>query len=334
MNFKPFLISTVSLLLLSGMMGCTTKQDSPFAEERDSTASELTINGLRYRFSADTITQLTVDDDPRVCYGVISDIHGEIERTEYFVRLLRERDIDAILVPGDLVKNEHLRYGLADQRDDFDELAMVLAALGKSDLPVLLVPGNHERKDDWSTAIAAARKTYPNILDMAQYRRFDGDDADIVSLPGYQIKQIPGRQFIPDDGFWATPTMIRNLGRLRDGLDDPVVLLTHGPPYTGLTPGPGMVQGGEDVGVVLTTTMMKEKAIPFAVVGHIHEAGGSAATLDGKNMEQGKWSETLVANFGTLETWLNNNEKTYQGMAGILTIDGKKGKYEMIVVEE
>ncbi len=324
---KKILVGLVSSLFLLGMTGCKERTES-------NADYILTINHQQYQFSNQTVRQLTHDEDQQARYGVISDIHGEVERIAPFIKELKKRNIEALLVPGDLVKNEELRYGRVDQQNDEQELEAVLKELGKSDLPVFVIPGNHETQDEWKTAMENIHSAYPNIIDMNKYRGVDGDDADIVSLPGYQIREIPGRKFIPDDGFWASPAMIDKLATQRQGLDDVVVLLTHGPPATGVNPGPGTVSSGEDVGDKYTATAMKQDNISFAVVGHIHEAGGYAATLDGKIVHEGEWSTGFVANFGTLETWKNNNGKTYNGMAGVLTIDGKRAKYEMVFPQD
>lgn len=323
---KKILVGLVSSLFLLGMTGCKEKPtDILYSKEYT-----LTINHQQYQFSNETVTQLTHDDDHEARYGVISDIHGEVERITPFVEKLKKRNIEAILVPGDLVKNEELRYGRTDQQNDEQELEAVLTELGKSNLPVFVIPGNHETRDEWKTVMEKIRVDYPNIIDMNQYRRFDGDDADIVSLPGYQIQEVPGRKFIPDNGFWASSAMIDGLAMERQGLDDTMILLTHGPPATGLNPGPGTISTGEDVGEKYTATAMKQDNISFAIVGHIHEAGGYAATLDGKMIREEEWSNGFVANFGTLETWKNNNGMTYNGRVGILTINGTNAKYEMI----
>ncbi len=332
---QKIIIGLVSSLFLLGMTGCKEKA----TEISDSTDYALmnytlTINKQQYQFSNLTVTQLTRDEDQRVRYSVISDIHGEVERIAPFIEELKKRDIEAILVPGDLVKNEELRYGRVDPQNDEQELEAVLKELGKSDLPVFVIPGNHETQKDWSRTVTTVRKEYPNIINMNQYRRFDGDDADIVSLSGYQVKESPGRKFIPGGGFWASPAMIDGLSALRAGLDDTVILLTHGPPATGVNPGPGTLSSGEDVSDKYTAETMIKNNLSFAAVGHIHEAGGYAATLEGKVVREGEWSDRFVANFGTLETWKNNNGKMYNGMAGILTIEGKEGKFEMIFLEK
>ena len=202
-------------------------------------------------------------------------------------------------------------------------------------MPVFVIPGNHERKLDYESALVEITKKYANVIDMAQFRVFDGDDADFVSLAGYQTFRIPGRQFIPNEGYWAKTEFIRATGKLRKGLDDAVVLITHGAGKTGTDgkAGPATIYSGQDVGDANTTEMMRENNIHFAVVGYIHEAGGIATTYDGKPVNQGEWANQFTANFGGLERWKHLNGETHNGMAGVLHIKGSEAKFEMMYLK-
>ncbi|MBI2110731.1 hypothetical protein HYT51_03040, partial [Candidatus Woesearchaeota archaeon] len=97
--------------------------------------------------------------------------------------------------------------------------------------------------------------------------------------------------------------------------------------------GPATVYSGNDVGDATTTEMMRTNNIPFAVVGNIHEAGGLAATYDGKLVEPGEWAKQFTANFGGLERWKHLSGETYNGMAGILTVKGDQAKFDMIYLK-
>ncbi len=330
MNLKQLLALGLLGALIVGMIGC--KKETTYPENAINASLEKTINNHRYKLGGNTVTEITVDNDNKATYGIISDAHGEGEKAKYFAMEFQKRGVDGIILTGDEAKNEGLRYGRKDSIDDALEIQNVLEAVAQTGLPVFAIPGNHERKSDWEIAVRQASSKYNNIIDMTKYRIVDGDDVDFVSLPGYQTNKIPGRQFIPDDGFWAMPDMIKETGKLRAGLDDAVVLITHGCGKTG-SPGPATTYSGQDVGDALTTTMMRENHIPFAVCGHIHEAGGLAATYDGKLVKQGEWATQFSANFGGLEEWKHLNGKTYQGMAGILTIEGDNGKFEMMYGE-
>ena len=320
---KLILLGLVSTLILGcAKEGLETKIES----------STSIINAQEYQFEGNKVRQLSSDEDNLAVYGVIADIHGEVEKAKKVAQKFKEQKVEGILCLGDMPKNEALRYGGNDSKNDYTEIREVLEALGQTGLPVLVIPGNHERKPDYERAMAAVAIRYPNIIDMSHYRIFDGDDVDFVSLPGYQIFKIPGRQFIPDDGYFASPQLIRETGKLREGLDDAVVLLAHGAGKTGKI-GPATISSGVDVGDAATSEMMQENHISFALVGHIHEAGGLAATYQGIIVKPGQWARQFTANFGTLEEWKNLDGNTYKGMAGILTVQGEQAKFEMVYLK-
>ena len=291
-----------------------------------------TINEKDYRFEGNKVTELTPDDDNEATYGVISDAHGEVDKARFFAQEFKKKGVDGIIVPGDMANNENLRYGRRDSNDK-TEIKQVLEAIAETGLPVFVIPGNHERTSNYESALAEVTANHPNVIDMTRYRVFDGDDADFVSLPGYQTFKIPGRQFIPNDGYWAKPRFIKETGELREGLDDPVILVAHGAGKTGGRITPGTIYSGNDVGDQNTTDMMRDNNIPFAVVGNIHEAGGIATTHNGTSVKQGEWASQFTANFGTLENWRHLNGQTYKGMAGILTVKGDQAKYEMTILK-
>lgn len=264
-----------------------------------------------------------------VTFGVIADIHGETKRAERAAWLLRQRGAEFILVPGDIANNEALRSGLSDRVPDRDEIRDGLAAIAKQGIPVLAMPGNHERRKDWQDALADISLSYPNVIDMARYRVFDGDDVDVISLPGYQIQRLPGHQFIPDDGYVASQEAIRTVGKLASGLDDTIILMAHAAGSTG-SPGPSTTYSGEDVGDNLTTRMMRDAGIRFAVVGHIHEAAGIAARLDGTPIQEGQWADEFVLNAGTLLDWRILDGTERRGTAAIVTVEGDHARFEMV----
>ncbi|MBI4454105.1 metallophosphoesterase family protein [Candidatus Woesearchaeota archaeon] len=330
--------------LVMGIAGC--KQESPETEstikEKESAniesiveqaaPFERLINGHQYKFVGNKVIEMSSDEDNQARYGIISDAHGEIEKTISFAQKFKEMEVDGILCLGDMASNESLRYGRKDLKDDKEEIRNVLEALAQTGLPIFTIVGNHESKPDYEAAIAEVSVKYPNVIDMTKFRIYDGDDVDFVSLPGYQTFKIPGKQFIPDNGYWAKPEFIQSTGKLRKGLDDMVILVTHGCGKTG-SPGPATIYDGRDVGNKTTTEMMRENNIPFAVCGHIHEAGGLAATYDGKIVKPNEFVKQFSANFGGLESWKNLDGNTYNGMAGVLTVKNDEAKFEMLYLQ-
>ena len=320
------LIGTLAI----GIAGC--KKETPNLEAKVEQIAPVTrtINGHQYKFEGSKVTELTSDEDNQASYGVISDVHGEAGKAKFFAEEFKKRGVDGIILTGDLPSNEGLRHGRTDSMADKSEIKEVLEAVAQTGLPIFVIPGNHEQKPDYTSALAEVTTKYGNVIDMTKFRVFDGDDADFVSLPGYQTFKIPGRQFIPDNGYWAKPEFVQSTGKLRNGLDDAVVLITHGCGKTNSNPGPATIYNGRDVGDEATTEMMKQNTISFAVCGHIHEAGGLAATYDGKAVKPGEWSKQFSANFGGLEQWKHVDGTTYNGMAGILTVKVDSAKFEML----
>jgi len=330
--------SLVSLGLVGalalGEVGCKDK-DNLESKVKQTTPIVRTINGEQYRFEGNKVSQLSSDKDNQAMYGVISDAHGEVEKARAFAQKFKEMNVDGIILLGDLPNNETLRYGRRDSKPDKIEIEQILEAVAETGLPIFVIPGNHERIQDYESALAEITAKYRNVIDMTQFRVFDGDDVDFVSLPGYQTFKSAGRQFIPDNGYWAKPDFIKATGKFRQGLDDVVVLIAHGAGKTNTDGkvGPATIYSGEDVGDKTTTEMMRENDIPFAVVGHIHEAGGIAATYDGKLVKPGEWAKQFTANFGTLEKCKHLNGETYNGMAGVLFVKGDEAKFEMMYLK-
>lgn len=320
MTYRKLMGIALAGALIAGLAGCSRK--NPGLETRIEDAAPFTaeINGNEYRFEGNRVTELASDEDNEAIYGIISDAHGEAEKAGAMAAEFKKRNADGIILAGDLAES-------------FGGIKHVLEAVAETGLPVFVIPGNHERKGDYERAISEATKEHNNIIDMVRYRIFDGNDADFVSLPGYQTLRAAGRQFVPNDGYWANPEIIRETGKLAKGLDDSIVLITHGAGKTNAGLSPATIYNGADVGDDLTAKVQMEAGIMFAVCGHIHEAGGIAAGFDGTNVNQGEWAGQFTANFGTLKSWRNLDGKTYNGMAGIITIKGKQAKYEMIVLQ-
>ncbi len=335
MTLKRLLAVSLIGTLITGIAGC--KKETPSLETvvEQVAPFERTINGRQYKFEGNKVTVITSDGDNQATYGVISDAHGEAEKAKFFAEEFKKRGVDGIILAGDLPSNEGLRYGRADSKNDKAEIKEVLEAVAQTGLPIFVIPGNHEKKPDYTQALAEVTAKYGNVIDMARFRVFNGDDVDFVSLPGYQTFKIPGRQFIPDNGYWVKPEFIYATGKLRDGLDDAIVLITHGCGKTKsrYDSGPATIYNGYDVGDEDTSRMMQTNNIPFAVCGHIHEAGGLASTNDGKTVPPNEWAKQFSANFGGLETWKHLDGRTYDGMAGIITVKGEQAKFEMLYLQ-
>ena len=332
---RPMIVALVALTIgVAAALGCT-RPDPTIANKA---AIERTIGEQQFKLEGNTITQLTLDEDNVATYGVVSDSHGETEKARLVAQRFKERGVDGILVPGDIALNEQLRYGRQDSKDDKAEIVDILSVLAETRLPIYVIPGNHERKPVYEAALAEVTAKHDNVFDMTVYRRVNGDDADIISLPGYYTCKIPGFQFVPDDGYCIDDGQIKDLANLTKGLDGPVILLTHGAPKTpdGKV-GPDTVinregNGVENVGSELLGKIMQANNIKFAAVGNIDEASGLAARFDGESVMPEEYATQFTANFGSLEAFRHLNGSDFNGMVGVLTIKGNNAKYEMLVL--
>lgn len=318
-------LSTLATLVLAGLLGWYRYSSIP-----DSSPHIITAGSHAYTIKETHARMIGKDENTHARYGVISDIHGETEKARAMGKLFKKRGVDAIIVLGDTPLNEPLRYGRPDGQPDEQEIYNAFSALtgtGPFDLPLFVIPGNHELKKDYETVFARLRH-YP-IIDMAAVRVIDGDDADVVSLPGYQTRATDTHTFVPDGGYWADPSLIRETARLKTGLDDAVLLVTHGPPKT-TTPGPGTLKEGIDAGDEETRNMMRSADISFVVSGHIHEAGGIGVALNGTRVPEKTWSDSLILNVGSIEPWTLLDGRKHNGMGAVVTIDSSRAMYELV----
>ena len=274
---------------------------------------------------------------PEVSFGVIADPHGNFENVAVLSALMKQQGVNGIIFPGDLCNNETLRTGQEDSVPDKKEIHDVLEVAAKTRLPIYVIPGNHETRPDYDSALAGLTRNYSNIVDMSKTRTYSNGGINFVSLPGYDTFKIPGRQFIPDNGFFAKPEDIREISDLVQGLNGPVVLIAHGPPKTpDGKRGIDTIYSGRNVGSKETDAAMKKAKIKHGTFGHIHEAGGMAVDSKGDYVPQDKWSAEVRLNPGSADEWKYLNGTSYPGMAGIITVNAKTGeaKYHIIALEK
>ena len=110
----------------------------------------------------------------------------------------------------------------------------------------------------------------------------------------------------------------------------PVVLISHGPPQTKGKKAIDRMFEGKNVGDPMLTDLIKKKKIPFGLFGHILEAGGTAVGRDlTRAVKANSWSTSFYLNAGSIsgDPWGMNDGSTSYGMAAIVTIDGKRGKF-------
>ncbi len=247
--------------------------------------------------------------------GLLSDIHGHLDKLDGFLKRFKELKVEIILVAGDSVLNEELSYGRLDRIEDEVELEGVLNHLEGAKVPVLVIPGNHEGQRIYNDAFSVKRL---QIWDLVHYRFVDLKGLDIVSLPGYYIEADKTHQFLPADGFFLSEEAIENVSVLlkfkRD--KDPVLVITHGPPLSNLEKGVDVVPGVGHTGSWALKKAWLENNVSFAVFGHIHEAGPQAENTTDR-IPEGVFSDRMWINTGAVQ----------EGHAGWLEVEGKEARF-------
>lgn len=230
--------------------------------------------------------------------GVLSDIHGDLNKLDALLAQLKKSKVDGILVAGDLVLNEELRYGRPDAFEDGEELAQVLDHLEEAGIPLWVIPGNHEEQGVYEEAFKKERR---GLWDLAHFRLVDLKGINIVSLPGYYLREQGPYQFLPKDGFFLSEVEIQSLperfSKFKDR--DPFLVITHGPPKSSIENGVDVVPGVGHIGSEALRTALIENKVALAVFGHIHE-GGPQGENGAEKIEEGNWSSQLWLNPGAV----------------------------------
>ena len=287
------------------------------------TPQKQSLAGFAYEFAGGTVKVRR--EAPRagkdLKVGVLAGIKDfEPETKEALQRVLAQfetADVDLVLVGGDS----------SEAPDVLDQIYGFLVEATKR--PILTVAGNTERGGAHNYAIGKLRKAgHVQLINMGLTRRFDGEGVDVVSLSGYHDK----RYLHLSGGCLYTEQAIAQTGAAARASDDPVVLLTHGPPKQSGGRALDYVPQVGNVGDPALGALIKEAKIPFGVFGHILEAGGHATDLAGKLLPQKKAFKALYLNQGSVNPlpWKLNDGTTSYGLAAVMTLKGALASYEMI----
>lgn len=237
--------------------------------------------------------------------AVFSDIHGK------YIDFELTEDIDIIIVPGDIA--EHFR----NNADDKTEMKLVLQELLKYNKDVYLIPGNHDDLDIFREVIVELNN--PLLHDMSQRSSLEIENYQFLFLPGYHLESYSSEQaYIYDD---------EDISKLERIVDDTKVniLVAHGPPRLGDV---DKTFSGEFVGDQSLTNFIRKNDIEFGIFGHIHEAVG-AVNLEGNNVEENQFSESLFLNSGSVLEWQRNNGEINSNIISLNFIDDRVS-YEII----
>jgi|GEM_PF-3847094 len=116
--------------------------------------------------------------------GTIACLHGNLKNAREFAAKFKKADVDAIVLAGDIAKDEK-------QKQNLTKILKIFSKTGKT---VLVVPGNHEQYDAYYGAIKKFKRN-SLIIDTTKKSRLHILGHPIVFLPGSGIGSAPGAGF-------------------------------------------------------------------------------------------------------------------------------------------
>jgi Icc-related predicted phosphoesterase len=291
--------------------------------DRSGPAVEVTIAGKKWRKQGYELTVLTKDPDDEAALGLVSDIkdatEGTLKNLKHFIREFKKRNVDAIVATGDLA-------------EEAPDIRNVVLTLSESELPVFVIIGNREGIRDYDSAVSSVAETKSNVFDLNKIRYVNGDDFDLVSLPGYHdpnhVRTKDGCAYSIED--------VADVPRIAARAVNPVVLVSHGPPKGSGKTALDFTDTEANVGDPRMARVVQTSGIAFGVFGNVMEAGGIGVSVDfNTRIEPGTWADRLYVNIGSASSfpWKLNNGNISSGMAMIFRIKGKKGSYEVLRVK-
>lgn len=263
-------------------------------------------------------------------FGVLSDIHGDVKNLASFMSEFKEQKADAILVLGDT--ND--MASSVDGKTDYEEIYLsLLRILGSSDVPVFVIPGNHESTQNYLGAVKSLAHQYPALHDLSTSGLYQFKSVMLVPLPGYHLKE-----YTNPAGFLFSEDVFSALGNMLDAhqgkLSQPLLFVAHGPLKFSTKEGIDVIYSGENVGNPALNELMDKHGIRFGVFGHIHEAGMKGVDKSGSLIKKGEWSETLYFNPGPAEGGEMCNGQKTDGSAGIFEIDVTNNKARYWILQK
>ena len=261
---------------------------------------------------------------PRLVVGVLSAIKESDEETKVNLkrayRAFARAKVDVIVANGDVAL------------DEFD-LEKVFDLLGGSELPVLVLPGNHESRAAFNRSFVAAEARHPNLFNMLWTRQATFGRFELLSMPGYY-----DRKFIPQSaGCHYKPEDFTDLGYLVEQLQSNgqiAVLVSHGPPQTRGKFGIDLAHDAGNVGDPAMAAFIDVHRVRFGLFGHILEAGGRGVTdlAMAKPAKPKKKHRTLYVNAGAASAmpWTMLGGRGARGLAMIVTFDPAGATYQVV----
>ncbi len=321
------------------------------------------LAGVGYQLDGYLLSQTAGDPDNEAVIGVISDTKEDSdsnrENLKAILDFFKKEKVEIILHLGDVASVPPLPEEIevpekgpdgtplsAEQQDiirrrelsrarreamtkGVEDIVEMISALAESGLPVFVIIGNRECKSTFNMALDTLAEDFPNVFNLNFVRRVDLDDVDIISQPGYHDPEYIHCNW-DRCLYYESDTLA--LEELAKECDDPVLLVSHGPPRQKDRNGIDVVSDGANVGNPWLTRVLEKAGIKFGAFGNIQEAGGKATTLDGSSIiTQDTFVDSFYLNPGPADSmrWSMNDGTESRGMAAVIHLVDKKASYKV-----
>ena len=278
------------------------------------------IGERHYSLEGTRLIEKSQDVDTRTKIGVISAPKDSSRLTQeniaYFMKYFRRVGVDWLVVNGDV------GY-------DATKIEALIWPMVNINAPVLFMVGNGESVPEFNDAVAKLMAKKKNVYNLNFTRLIEGDDAILVSVPGYYDPLY----VYSEEGCVYKSRDLQRLRQLISGDErKPLVLVSHGPPRGRGKHAIDMVYQGAHVGDHNLGKLMDDLDIHIGIFGHILESGGRGTTRNHRVVKPGEWSDSLYVNAGSASAipWqLLGGDKSY-GMAMMVVIEGRRTQFEVL----
>lgn len=324
------ILKILTFTALLSLAGCAS--NNSYINQRN-----ITLENKVYSVQNNELKQKT-DHFNSIKFGIVSDIHNEIEKAEKIAKKFNEEEVDSVIVAGDMSRHFNDKKNVPEEKEIRDSLIPFLET-GK---PVYVIAGNHETKNTYFKTTQELAGKYNNLFDLATLK--------YVDLQGTNLFGVSGGSPSPIGGF-SVKQEAKSVDKSVFDLDnDPVLMISHMPPrfnheeaidclhYVKLKngkiikdrhKGEKAIYEGKAIekinlrnkGREELTNLIEKVDIEFGVHGHYHMNKG--ANDFEKNILENIYVEQLFMNPGACQ----------YDMAGILIIKGREAKYNLLKID-
>ena len=296
----------------SAFAGCAGHLDDGAPRDVQIAGRKATLQGYRLTFR-------DADPDGHLVLGVLGPLNEDsglnLLALRGYLQFFAQEKVDAIVITG-------------DSGEYADGITRALEAAAEAKVPILVVSGNRECKDDYFDGVAAAQKQSDAIVNLNVVRAVELGGLTLVSLPGYHDPNF----ITCESGCRYDAATLDEVVKVAKAAKGPVLLVSHGPPRGRSSQSIDYANTAANAGDPQINRVLKDGRIAFGVFSNIKEAGARATGSDGVTLvPQGQMAKSLWLNPGPADTtsWEMNDRSHSYGFAATLAFDGGKASWKL-----